>query len=115
MGKDSRTDERLSSLHDWTQKAGNRGLALSNPKFEYWLVLHFEDLKGNVSSRDCTDGLRRHLPDYDKGIDIRKFTPQRIDDAVLRARQRGNPPCVDWPHRPGSTTVYKLVERILRS
>jgi hypothetical protein len=31
--------------------------------------------------------------------------------AVKRARQRDNPPCVDWPHTTG-TTVYKLVESI---
>jgi hypothetical protein len=48
--------------------------ALSNPKFEYWLLLHFNDGTGIASSRDCSDRLKRHLPGYDKGIDAR--TPE---------------------------------------
>jgi hypothetical protein len=34
--------------------------------------------------------------------------------AVRRARRRDNPPCDDWPRSTG-TTVYKLVENILKS
>lgn len=30
----------------WLKGASNRGFALSNPKFEYWLLLHFEDGAG---------------------------------------------------------------------
>jgi len=114
VDKDQWTDEQLDQLRAWAQARDNYGFALSNPKFEYWLLLHFEDGTGIASSRDCSDRLNRHLPDYDKGIDARKITRDRIDEAIRRARLRDNPPCVDWPRALGGTTVYKLVENILR-
>lgn len=69
---DKWTNEQLAQLNGWSQAADNYGFALSNPKFEYWLLLHFEDGTGIASSQDCSDRLKRHLPDYDKGIDPRK-------------------------------------------
>jgi hypothetical protein len=42
VDKDHWTDEQLEVLHQWTKKSDNYHLAVSNPKFEYWLLLHFE-------------------------------------------------------------------------
>lgn len=85
-------------------------LALSNPKFEYWLLLHFEDGAGIMSS-NCTSRLRTHLPAFTKGhVEVDKLKP-RINDAIKRAEQRDNPPCIDWPHHTG-TTVYRLVKKL---
>lgn len=115
VDKDQWTNGQLAQLNGWSQVADNYGFALSNPKFEYWLLLHFEDGTGIASSQDCSDRLKRHLPDYDKGIDPRKFPRQTIDEAIRRAKQRDNPPCPDWPRSIGGTTVYRLVENILRT
>ena len=49
------------------------------------------------------------------GIDARKITRQGIEDAIRRARLRDNPPCADWPRAIGGTTVYRLIESILRA
>ena len=114
VDKDRNSDNKLSDLCDWSNEKDNYGFALSNPKFEYWLLLHFEDGTGIASSRDCSDRLKRHLPGYDKGIDTRKITRDRIEEAIRRARLRDNPPCADWPRALGGTTVYKLVENILQ-
>jgi hypothetical protein len=113
VDKDSNPDERLAQLFDWSTGKDNYGFALSNPMFEYWLLLHFEDGSGVSSGRDCSDRLKQYLPDYDKGIDVRKFTSQGIEDALRRARLRDLPPCVDWPQSVG-TTVYRLIEAILK-
>lgn len=115
VDRDQWTDGQLAQLNGWSQAAENYGFALSNPKFEYWLLLHFEDGAGIASSQDCSDRLKRHLPDYDKGIDPRKFPRQTIDEAIRRAKQRDIPPCPDWPRSIGSTTVYRLVENILHT
>jgi RloB-like protein len=112
IDKDQWTDGHLEQLYDWTRSASNRGLAVSNPKFEYWLLLHFEDGNGIASARDCSDRLRRCLPRFDKGVDIKEITQKRICDAIRRAKIHDAPPCLDWPHLTG-TTVYKLVENIL--
>lgn len=113
VDKDQWTDDQLAELHAWSQQRDHYGFALSHPKFEYWLLLHFEEGARIASSRDCSERLKRYLPDYDKGIDARKITSQGIDDAIRRARQRDHPPCADWPRAVG-TTVYRLVE-IIRS
>jgi hypothetical protein len=113
VDKDQWTDEQLSKLHEWAQTKANFGLSLSNPKFEYWLLLHFEDGTGIDSPQDCVEHLRRYLPDYDKGIDSKKFPPESVAEAIRRARHRDNPPCPDWPRTMGSTTVYRLVENIM--
>ena len=113
VDKDQWQDEQLAQLHTWSQGADNYGFALSNPKFEYWLLLHFEDGTNIGSSRECSARLTNHLPGYDKGLDARKITPAMINDAIRRAKSRDSPPCVDWPRTLGSTTVYKLVENIL--
>ena len=115
VDKDHWQDRDLEQLHKWSQGAENYGFALSNPRFEYWLLLHFEDGTRIGSSRECSARLKRHLPDYDKNIDTRKIKPEMIEDAIRRARVRDNPPCADWPRQFGSTTVYKLVENILNS
>ena len=113
VDKDQWTDEQLVQLHDWAQTGENFGFALSNPKFEYWLLLHFEDGNDIASARDCTERLKRHLTDYDKGIDGRKFTNERIEAAIRRARLRDNPKCIDWPRSLGGTTIYRLVEKLV--
>lgn len=115
VDKDAWTDEQLSKLYAWTKERPNRGLALSNPGFEYWLLLHFDDGTDITSQKKCDERLKRHLPGYDKGFAARTFTPEHITTAVKHARRRDNPPCTDWPREPGRTTVYRLVESILRS
>jgi hypothetical protein len=115
VDKDQWTDEQLAQLLNWSLKHENYGFALSNPKFEYWLLLHFEDGNGIATSRNCSERLMRLLPGYDKEIDPRKITSEMITDAIRRAKQRDNPPCVDWPRNIGGTTVYRLVENILKA
>jgi hypothetical protein len=113
LDNDDWTDEQLIPLFEWSQASQRYGFALSNPKFEYWLLLHFEDAS-IASSRQCSEKLERHLPNYNKAIDSRKFTKERILSAVDRAKQRDSPPSADWPRTFG-TTVYRLVEQIFEA
>lgn len=114
VDKDQWTDDQLSQLHEWAQEADNYGFALSNPKFEFWLLLHFEEGSGVNNSRTCSQKLKRHMPGYDKGIDAKKILDFRIKKAIERAKKRDTPACHDWPRNTG-TTVYRLVENILKS
>lgn len=115
VDKDQWTDVQLQQLHTWSLKGENYGFALSNPKFEFWLLLHFEDGKGVANSRECTERLQKYLPDYDKSINVRKISQDMIDAAIQRAKQRDTPHCEDWPRTVGMTTVYRLVENILKA
>lgn len=112
--KDQWNDSQLNELYEWTKKNSNYNFALSNPKFEYWLLLHFEDGSGVSSARECSEKLKRYLPDYNKRINVNLFSEEMIKDAISRAKQKDSPQSIDWPRRTG-TTVYRLVERIIKS
>jgi hypothetical protein len=114
IDKDNWSVEQIDKIYQWANKATKRNLALSNPKFEYWLLLHFEEGAGITDGQHCDKRLKKHLPNYDKGIDTSKITLNKIEQAIGRAKQRDNPPCKDWPHDICSTTVYRLVERIMK-
>ena len=113
VDKDQWSEADLNQLHAWAEERVNYGLAVSNPQFEYWLLLHFEDGHDIANAQDCMTRLKRHLPHYDKGVEVERVTAASIEAAVKRAEQRDNPPCKDWPRKPGSTTVYRLVRKIL--
>jgi len=113
VDRDTWTEGQLDELYHWSDQEENYGFALSNPKFEYWLLLHFDDGKGIAGAQDCSDRLKGYLPNYKKDIDPSKFTIDSIQSAILRAVKRDNPPCADWPRLVGSTTVYRLVRKIL--
>jgi hypothetical protein len=114
VDKDQWTEEQLAQLHAWANKNEQYGLAVSNPGFELWMLLHFDDGAGIENLRQCKERLKRRLPNYDKGhIETSKLIPG-IPDAIARARRKDTPSCTDWPHSIG-TTVYRLVEKLLES
>jgi len=110
VDKDDWETEPLLQLFNWSKEKDNYNFALSNPKFEYWLLLHFEDGSGISSSQDCTNRLKQYLPNYNKGIPANISKP-KIQNAITRAKQKDSPPCEDWPRQHGST-VYRLVEKL---
>ena len=110
--KDKWTDEQLNSLLEWSKQKPNYGLAVSNPNFEFWLLLHFEDGSRLSNPATCTNRLKKYLPGYDKNIDSKNFPRENVENAVERAKKRDNPPCKSLPGEK-QTTFYRLVERIL--
>ena len=110
---DSWPEGRLVELHRWSTEDARYGLAVSNPKFEFWLLLHFEDGNGAATSAECSRRLGRRLPNYNKAIRTADFTPNAIAEAVNRAHTR-DAAAVDWPRTPPGTTVHRLVAEIMK-
>lgn len=87
-------------------------LAVSNPAFEFWLLLHFTDTTRSFRN---ADEVRRVLKDYDpvyeKNEDCFPRLRAHTTDAIARAERilRGAADNT-FPHP--STTVYKLVQVI---
>jgi hypothetical protein len=88
-------------------------LAVSNPCFELWLLLHFSDQTAHIERDKVRFMLRKHLPGYKKRVDFEKLK-SRYTDAVKRAnllkkrcQENG-----DEGANP-STGVHKLTERIV--
>ncbi len=97
----------------WAGTSPKYGLAVSSPKFEYWLLLHFRNIAVR-SSKDCTDKLKHHIPDYDKHINGNHFTKDRIRNAITNAKARDVNRKEAWPTSTG-TTVYQLVEQLIKN
>ncbi len=113
IDRDHWKPEQLETLYKWCNSREYAGLAVSNPQFEFWLLLHFEDGVGAGSQAECLKRLEGHCGQYDKSnLPVHKFTRNNVRAAVGRAKKKDNPPCKKWPATTG-TTVYRLVERIL--
>ena len=69
-------------------KIQNIEVILSNPCFEVWFVLHFEDGKSPYnSSNGVIDRLKQHVPDYKKNKDIFGLLRKRMKEAIYHAEQ----------------------------
>jgi len=99
IDKDRWLDSQIQPLFDWSLTNDKYGFSLSNPKFEYWLLLHFEDATGIRSSRNCSERLERYLPGYDKQIDPAKLYP-RIEDAINGQKEEILLPVGIGPEQP---------------
>lgn len=119
------TDHHVNENHekgfiealDSARKSGFR-IAISNPSFEIWLLLHHVDLDGAVSHRSSASVQRELatvLGSYDKSkLDATLFPIARIPEAIRRARALEDSPDDPkgyWPTRPG-TRVYRLMEAL---
>lgn len=109
IDRDTWEEEELNQVFNVCKAQGYK-MALSNPMFEYWLLLHFEDGHG-VTTGNVKTRLIIHLPVFAKShVEINKLKPG-IEDAVKRAEQKDRPPCDKWPPTTG-TTVYRLVKEL---
>ena len=59
-------------------------LAVSNPCFELWLLLHFRDSPGMQDRKQIVRLLRAQVPDYKKSVDFKSYSSV-YDMAVSRS------------------------------
>ena len=92
-------------------------LAISNPCFEYWSLLHFRDTgeyfqDGQLLKRT----LRQHIPDYTEHTDVFDKLLPLLDTALERAeRHYEQHPDRNRDRYPNpSTTVYQLIRSLRR-
>jgi len=76
-----------SVLHDLADECEKQGwgLALSNPCFEVWLILHIADMK-HVAANSCQE-FKREIPSrFQGGYNVQAFTQKDfVETAVKRA------------------------------
>jgi len=95
-------------------------LAISNPCFELWLLLHHEDVApGTVyaNGEAVEAALNAKLGAYNKtSIQKDMFPLSKVPDAILRARvleTSPDDPAGPWPASTG-TRMYRLFEKALQ-
>lgn len=102
---------RLQAARELAQRTGI-GLAVSNPCFELWLLLHFRDQGAHLTCKRAAELLGKHIRDYGKHVRYEELS-MGYEDAVERATslerrlleagtEGGNP----------SSGVHRLTERI---
>lgn len=88
-------------------------LAISNPCIELWLLLHFTEPPGNYHRDKVRQLLKKHIPNYDKHIDIAALIPQYAL-AVKRAERLAlrKDDVVEWQRNP-SSGIFRLTRVIV--
>jgi RloB-like protein len=104
------------NLHDALERARRNDiqLAISNPCFELWLILHFQDQDGWLDNQQA-DRIRRQLDgSSDKGLDPAKYMLLTKDAArraaKLEERHRRND--TQFPHDNPSSTMFRLLSAV---
>jgi hypothetical protein len=104
-------------LNEARQLAGARGieLAVSNPCFELWMLLHFRDSPGARHRYHVQHMMREYVESYGKHLDFEKLV-SGVHDATRRARRLDEDAEAEGePGRNPTTGVYRLTDSIARN
>ncbi len=95
--------KQLQALHAWEKENSIHGLAISNPCFELWLLLHVTDQFPPTGDAVIT-ALKQTFPNWKKP-NCPPFKKAMFKQAVKQAVERAK--------RNDQTTVYKLIEILM--
>ena len=108
--RDRWKEKVLREIASTCDETSNWQLAISNPCFEVWLFMHFEDI--TVTSADSPQKFKQALDALSpSGYQVMAFAP-RIEEATKRAKASDTNPDHFMPDLPG-TKVYQLAEQML--
>lgn len=96
------------------QQARDNGIevALSNPSFELWALLHFRDQRAHIERGPLHHECKHYMPGYEKRLPTARLYPL-IDDALRRASDLDHwQTSRDCDGANPSTGVYRLTEQI---
>jgi hypothetical protein len=112
---DSWAEEKIQEVIEFTKEKQNQHCAISNPKFEYWLLMHFETPKNALTSAGCDAAIKKHILNYNKGIPSSKIKIGNVTNAITRAKVRHTGTEFDYPKgNNNGSTVYLLVDKLLK-
>jgi hypothetical protein len=90
------------------------GVAVSNPCFELWLILHFEDQNRWLSNAQATKLRRRLDGSSDKGLDAAKYMPFTGDAArrAMKLDERHSRDGSPFPNNNPSSGMHRLLAAV---
>jgi hypothetical protein len=95
-----------------TARDNGIGLAISNPCFELWLLLHFRESPGMQHRNKLRQLLKEHVPEYDKSVEFSTYSAG-YPEAVKRARRLDqSAEGAGEPGRNPTTGVHRLAELV---
>ena len=107
-------ESEFAGLLAWAKSDSRHHLAISNPKFELFLVMHFEKGNGCTTAPSVDAALKRHMSGYDKRLRRGQFSVEQVRTAAANARAKRAGCASDIPD-PGMTDVFLLVESLIGS
>ncbi len=117
---DNWDSKQIKELWEWEKKKTNNHVATSNPCFEYWLLLHFEESPKITDAKSCCNEIKKHIPNYDKSLPKNKLTKEAVLRAMERAEKRERNMANkyensnEWLSFRGTTNVHKLVKLMIQ-
>jgi RloB-like protein len=116
---DEHKDANINNWNNAIQLAnqGNIRLGISNPSFELWYLLHYQDQNAAIHRDETTRRLKLHLPDYHKTADLyESYFKPRTNFASTRAQNLSEIIVRDSleSYSNPSTEIYLLVRRLLK-
>ncbi len=109
---DTWREEELAELLAWVKSDPRHHLAISNPKFELFLVMHFERGNGCTTPQKVDAVLKRYWSRYNKRVSPTCFSLDEVKAAIDAARMK-RAGYQDSIPAPGMTDVHLLVERLI--
>lgn len=92
-------------------RAKKLSLAVSNPSFEFWYLLHFAFTTRSFHDADeVIQELQRHISGYTKATACYFLLADKMDTAIEHAKRIAVSETDPYPHP--STTVYGVVEAL---
>ncbi len=113
MDVDEKTPAQVGEFDKWCREKGV-DLYVSNPSFEVYLLMHYQNVSSSLTQKDLEETLSISTGSkYDKGRGIR-ISEEVVMEALRRAEASFpySGTAEDVATRPGTTTVYKLVRTI---
>lgn len=105
-------EAEFRELLAWQAADGRHHLAVSNPKFELFLVMHFEKANGCTTSEKVDAALKKHWPRYAKRVSPTQFSAKQVRGAVENAKAK-RASCKGVLPAPGMTDAFLLIEKVL--
>lgn len=105
-------DAELRALIEWQEADARHHVAVSNPKFELFLLMHFDRGNGCTTSAKVDSALKRYLPRYDKRLKAAQFGKREVCLAIENARMK-RASCSTALPAPGMTDAHLLAARLL--
>ncbi len=105
-------EAEFKELLAWKYADERHHLAVSNPKFELFLVMHFEKVNGCTTPEKVDAALKKHWPRYAKRMSPTQFSAKQVRAAIENAKTK-RASCKAALPAPGMTDAHLLVEKIL--
>lgn len=109
---DIHPESEFDELLQWEAADPRHHLAVSNPKFELFLVMHYERANGCTTPSAVDAKVRQLMPRYDKRLSATYFRKEQVKKAIENARIK-RAGCPDRLPAPGMTDAHLLAGRLM--